>query len=59
LITAVASVVEGNSPEEIDRVLDGIPDPAGQFYRFNLAGSLLRSGKGAWSSNNGNGSHGH
>jgi len=29
-------------------VLDGIVDPAGQFYRFSLAGSLLRSSKAAW-----------
>lgn len=48
LMTAVASVVDGNTPEEIDKVLDGIPDPAGSFYRFNLAGSLLRSSKSAW-----------
>jgi F420-non-reducing hydrogenase small subunit len=48
LITAFASVIESNDPEEIERVLDGIPDPAGQFYRFNLAGSLLRAGKPAW-----------
>lgn len=48
LISAFASVIDSNDPEEIDRILDGIPDPAGQFYRFNLAGSLLRSGKSAW-----------
>ena len=38
-------------PEEIEAILDGIPDPAGQFYRFNLAGSLLRAGTPAWKSN--------
>ncbi len=48
LITAYASVIDAKEPEEIDRILDGIPDPAGQFYRFNLAGSLLRAGKSAW-----------
>jgi F420-non-reducing hydrogenase small subunit len=48
LITAFASVIDAKEPEEIDRILDGIPDPAGQFYRFNLAGSLLRAGKSAW-----------
>jgi hypothetical protein len=41
-------VIDAKEPEEIDRILDGIPDPAGQFYRFNLAGSLLRAGKSAW-----------
>lgn len=48
LITAFASVIEAKEPEEIDRILDGIPDPAGQFYRFNLADSLLRAAKPAW-----------
>ncbi len=53
LMTAVASVIDSNDPEEIDRILDGIPDPAGQFYRFNLAGSLLQASKKAWSARNG------
>jgi F420-non-reducing hydrogenase small subunit len=47
LITSLASVIDSNDPEEIERILDGIPDPAGQFYRFNLAGSLLRAAKPA------------
>ena len=53
LMTAVASVIDSNDPEEIERILDGIPDPAGQFYRFNMAGSLLRASKMAWKSNGG------
>lgn len=48
LISAFASVVDSNDPAEIERILDGIPDPAGQFYRFNLAGSLLRAARDAW-----------
>ena len=48
LISAVASVIDSNDPAEIDRILDGIPDPAGMFYRFNLAGSVLRASKSAW-----------
>ena len=51
LITSFASVIDSNDPDEIERILDGIPDPAGQFYRFNLAGSLLRAGKAAWKGN--------
>jgi len=53
LISAFASVIDSTDPEEIERILDGIPDPAGQFYRFNLAGSLLRTGKSAWKSDRG------
>jgi F420-non-reducing hydrogenase small subunit len=50
LMSAVASVIDSNDPKEIDHILDGIPDPAGMFYRFNLAGSLLRASKPAWES---------
>jgi F420-non-reducing hydrogenase small subunit len=48
LMTAVASVIDSQDPEEIEAILDGIPDPAGAFYRFNMAGSLLRSSRAAW-----------
>lgn len=48
LITAYASVIDSNDPEQIDHILDGIPDPVGQFYRFNLAGSLLKAAVPAW-----------
>jgi F420-non-reducing hydrogenase small subunit len=48
LMTAVASVIDSQDPEEIETILDGIPDPAGSFYRFNMAGSLLRASRGAW-----------
>ena len=51
LITGFASVIDSTDPAEIDAILDGIPDPAGQFYRFNLAGSLLRAGASAWKNN--------
>jgi hypothetical protein len=41
-------VIDANTPEEIEHILNGIPDPTGQVYRFNLAGSLLKAGKAAW-----------
>jgi len=47
LMTAIASVVNENEPVAIDRVLDGLPDPAGTFYRFSLAHSLLRASRAA------------
>jgi F420-non-reducing hydrogenase small subunit len=52
LISAFASVIDSNDEEEIDQILDGLVDPAGQFYRFNLAGSLLRGSKAAVSVEN-------
>jgi len=48
LITAFASVIDATTPEEIEHILDGIPDPTGQMYRFNLAGSLMKATKSAW-----------
>jgi F420-non-reducing hydrogenase small subunit len=48
LITAFASVIDANEPADIERILDGIPDPVGQVYRFNLAGSLLKANASAY-----------
>jgi F420-non-reducing hydrogenase small subunit len=45
LLSAFASVVDADEAAEIDRILDGLPDPVGQFYRFSLAGSLLRGSR--------------
>jgi F420-non-reducing hydrogenase small subunit len=53
LITAFGSVIDSNNPAEIEAILDTLPDPTGQFYRFNLAGSLLRASKAAWKTNGG------
>jgi F420-non-reducing hydrogenase small subunit len=51
LVAAFASVIDSNDPVEIDNILDGLVDPAGQFYRFNLAGSLLRGSLSAVKTN--------
>jgi F420-non-reducing hydrogenase small subunit len=48
LMTAFASVIDAKEPEEIERILDGIPDPVGQMYRFSLPGSLMKAAKPAW-----------
>lgn len=48
LMTAFASVIDSEDPDEIDRILDTLPDPTGQCYRFNLAGSLLGAARSAW-----------
>jgi F420-non-reducing hydrogenase small subunit len=48
LMTSFASVIDANTPDEIDKILDGIPDPTGQVYRFSLAGSLMKAAKPAW-----------
>jgi len=42
LLSAVASMVDSNDPEEIDRIMEGIPDPLGVMYMFGLPSSQLR-----------------
>jgi len=43
LMSALASVIDSNDPDEIEQIIrEGIPDPAGTFYRFSLPASLLR-----------------
>ncbi len=40
-LSALASVIDSNDPEEIRRIVDEIPDPVGSFYRYSLPDSLL------------------
>jgi F420-non-reducing hydrogenase small subunit len=42
MVSAIASVIDSTDPAEIERIIAGIPDPLGTFYRFSLADSLLR-----------------
>jgi F420-non-reducing hydrogenase small subunit len=42
ILSAVATVIDSDSEEEIKTILDGVADPAGMFYRFSLANSLLK-----------------
>ncbi|MDQ7792026.1 MAG: oxidoreductase [Desulforudis sp.] len=44
-ISALASVVDADSPEEADKIISEVLDPAGTFYRYGLPGSLLRRAK--------------
>ncbi|MBN2495057.1 MAG: oxidoreductase [Deltaproteobacteria bacterium] len=41
MLTAIASHIDSEDPEEVERILDTLPDPAGYFYRFGLPLSLL------------------
>jgi F420-non-reducing hydrogenase small subunit len=40
-LTALASIVDSNDPDEIGKILDGIVDPAGTAYRYSLADSMI------------------
>jgi F420-non-reducing hydrogenase small subunit len=41
MMSAVASVIGSDDPKEIRRIMEGIVDPAGTFYKFSLPASLL------------------
>jgi F420-non-reducing hydrogenase small subunit len=45
MLSAVASVIDADTPEEVARITDDIKDVDGTFYRFNLPVSLLRRAK--------------
>ncbi len=42
LVSAIASIYQADSEEEIAKMLGEIVDPAGTFYRFGLADSMLK-----------------
>ena len=44
-MSALASVIDSDDQKEIDKILEGIVDPIGTFYRFGLASSILRRKK--------------
>jgi F420-non-reducing hydrogenase small subunit len=46
MLSAIASMIDSNDPEEIDRIIKGIPDPLGVMYMFGLPSSQLRRTSG-------------
>lgn len=42
MMSAIASIIDAEEPEEIGRIIEDIDDPAGFFYRFSLPVSLIR-----------------
>ena len=45
MLSTLASIIDAPTPEEIAEIAATVPDPVGSFYRFGLAGSLLRRAK--------------
>lgn len=41
-LSALASIMDTNDEEEIEKIVETIVDPAGTFYRFSLPSSILR-----------------
>lgn len=42
LVSAVASIYQANTDEDIARMVNEVVDPAGTFYRFGLSDSMLK-----------------
>ena len=42
MLSAVGSIIDSQDPEQIEKIIDGIVDPLGTFYRFGLPASSLR-----------------
>jgi F420-non-reducing hydrogenase small subunit len=44
-LSALGSIIDTKDPDEMERITESLPDPAGLFYMYSLAGSLLRRKK--------------
>ena len=42
MISAIASIYQGDGTEAINKMLEEVVDPAGTFYRFGMADSMLK-----------------
>jgi F420-non-reducing hydrogenase small subunit len=41
VLSALASLVASDDADEVNAILDGVPDPVGTFYRYGLPASML------------------
>jgi F420-non-reducing hydrogenase small subunit len=41
LLSAIAAIIDAETPEDVERAMDSIVDPVGTYYRFNLSDSIL------------------
>lgn len=41
LLSAIAAIIDVETPEDVQRVMDSIVDPVGTYYRFGLSDSIL------------------
>ncbi len=42
MMSAIATMIDADDPDEIAKIVEQLDDPAGTFYRFSLPGSILR-----------------
>ena len=43
MLSALGGIMEAETEEQITKALDGIPDPAGTFYRYSMSSSFMGS----------------
>lgn len=41
-ISSIGAIIDARTPEEVETILAGMPDPAGTFYRFGMSTALLK-----------------
>ena len=41
-MSSVATMIDGDTPEKIEKIIENVIDPAGYFYRFSMPASILR-----------------
>ena len=42
MMSAIATMIDADDADEIERIIKQLEDPAGTFYRFSLPASILR-----------------
>jgi F420-non-reducing hydrogenase small subunit len=42
MLSTIASIYQGSEPEDVQRLVNEIVDPAGTFYRFGMGDSILK-----------------
>ena len=42
MMAAISSIIDAKEPEEIEKIIETIADPAGTFYRYSLPSSMIR-----------------
>lgn len=42
MLSAISTMIDSDDPDEIEKIVNGFPDPAGTLYRFSLPASIMR-----------------
>ena len=42
MMSAIATVIDSNDPDEIEKIINDIPDLAGTFYRVSVPAGMIR-----------------